>query len=209
MHYLLIIVSYLVGSIPFGLLLSKSVGVDVRRAGSGNIGATNVARLLGRKLGAVTLLADMAKGLLPMVVASLLFTRTGLSGDRALWVVFCGGAAFLGHLFPLYLKFKGGKGVATALGVFLYLSPLAVVFNLVVFIAVVYGSGYVSVGSLVVAALMPLLIWFLDGSTVNICLAAFVGLFIWLRHRDNLERLLNHQEKSWKNKGTSETPGES
>lgn len=201
MQYLFIMVSYLVGSIPFGLLLSKAVGVDVRQGGSGNIGATNVARLLGKKLGGLTLLADMAKGLLPMMAVSLSFAGPSLSGDRELWVVLCGAAAFMGHLFPLYLRFKGGKGVATALGVFLYLSPWAVVVNLVVFVVAVYGSGYVSVGSLAVAALMPVLLWLFNGPTIDICLAVFIGFFIWVRHIDNLIRLLKHEEKSWKRKG--------
>jgi glycerol-3-phosphate acyltransferase PlsY len=194
----LLLCAYLIGSIPFGLLFGKAMGVDVRQAGSGNIGATNVQRLLGKKLGIFTLLADAAKAIVPM-----LLTRRFVSGpaDPAaadLWVVLSGACAFLGHLYPVYLQFKGGKGVATALGVFLVLEPVAVLISLAVFVFVVFWGGYVSLGSLVAAAFMPLWIWLLGGSALHASLALLVGIFIWLRHRDNLARLVHGEEKSWK-----------
>lgn len=198
MPYLLILFAYLTGSIPFGLLLGKLFGIDIRRSGSGNIGATNVNRLLGKKLGILTLIADVGKGLLPMILASWL-----LAGDAAenFWVVWCGGASFLGHIFPVYLKFKGGKGVATALGIFLYLSPLAALVAVMIFCGTVVIWGFVSAGSLAAAAAMPGLVWFLGASFSQTLLAVVIAFFIWIKHRDNLVRLLNHEEKSWKQAG--------
>lgn len=193
MDYLLIIVSYLVGSIPFGLLLGKLAGIDVRRDGSGNIGATNVSRLLGKKIGAVTLLLDAAKGLLPMVAA-------GALGCEQKIVMLCGAAAFIGHLFPLYLGFRGGKGVATALGIFLYLSPLALLICAAAFFVAVYLSGFVSLGSLIAAGLMPAVVFLQQGSGNCFYLAIFISLFIWIKHRSNIVRLLHGEEKSWKKK---------
>lgn len=193
MDYFLIALSYLVGSIPFGLLLGKLAGVDVRTDGSGNIGATNVSRLVGKKVGALTLLLDAGKGYFPMLAAQ----QIGFGNDV---VMLCGGASFLGHLFPIYLKFKGGKGVATALGVFLYLSPLALIICVAAFAAAVAVSGYVSVGSLLSAALMPLVIFWQQGMGACFYLAVFVSLLVWVKHRTNIVRLVRHEEKSWKKK---------
>ncbi|MDG4475828.1 glycerol-3-phosphate 1-O-acyltransferase PlsY [Thiovibrio frasassiensis] len=204
MEYLLVIGSYLIGSIPFGLVLGKVAGVDVRAAGSGNIGATNVARLVGKKVGALTLVCDALKGILPMLVAGWLLAD---GSGRELWVPLCGGAAFLGHLYPLYLKFKGGKGVATALGIFLYLTPVAALIDLLIFVGVVYNWGYVSLGSLTAALLMPGLVWLLTGSLSNSLLAFGIGVLIWVKHRENIERLMKHEEKSWRKKdGDSGNP---
>lgn len=194
-HILLICGAYLLGAVPFGLLFGKLAGVDVRSSGSGNIGATNVGRLLGRKLGLLTLAADTGKGVAPMLLAAGLLPA---GPERDLVVVLCGGAAFLGHIFPIYLKFKGGKGVATALGVFLYLAPLAAALDLLIFGVVVYNWGYVSLGSLTATLLMPGLVWLLSGSLPITLLALLIGALIWFKHRENITRLLNRQEKSWK-----------
>ncbi len=193
MNYVLIVISYLIGSIPFGLLLGKLAGIDVRKAGSGNIGATNVSRLAGKKTGAITLLLDAGKGFLPMLAAGALSFQIET-------VMFCGAASFVGHLFPLYLKFRGGKGVATALGVFLYLSPLTLLLCAVTFFAAVKLSGYVSVGSLLASGLMPVIILFNQGSGSYFYLALFVSILIWFKHKSNIIRLINHEEKSWKKK---------
>jgi len=204
MVYLFIIIAYLMGSIPTGLVLAKLTGGgDIRKSGSGNIGATNVTRLLGRKLGAFTLLGDVLKAVIPMLGAHLFLVRsgTGLSTqelDSA--VTLCGAAAFLGHLFPIYLNFKGGKGVATALGIFIVLEPLAVLISLFLFVAVVYVSGFVSVGSLLVSALLTTWIWLLGGSPYHVFLALFICVLIWIKHADNIKRLLAGTEKSWKKK---------
>ncbi|MFA7381996.1 MAG: glycerol-3-phosphate 1-O-acyltransferase PlsY [Desulfurivibrionaceae bacterium] len=201
MEYLLTIGSYLVGSIPFGLILGRVAGIDVRAAGSGNIGATNVARLVGKKLGGLTLVLDALKGILPMLAAAWLLED---GSRRELWVALCGGAAFLGHLYPLYLGFRGGKGVATALGIFLYLAPLAAGIDLLIFAGVVYNWGYVSLGSLTSVLVMPGLVWLLTGSLSNSVLAFAIGVLIWVKHRDNIVRLMQHKEKSWR----KEPPGQ-
>ena len=186
-----IILAYLIGAIPSGLVLSRGSGIDIRAQGSGNIGATNVARLLGKKLGALTLLCDIAKGFLPIWIAALL-----LGQGPALACV--GAAAVLGHMFPIYLRFRGGKGVATALGLFLCLSPWAVVAALALFLVIVRFSGFVSAGSLAASAAMPILIWLLGGAAWQVALALFVGVMIWIKHRANIRRLLDGTEKSWK-----------
>jgi len=195
MEFAVIIAAYLVGSIPSGLVLGKLSGLDVRKSGSGNIGATNVGRLLGKKMGFLTLVCDVGKAVLPMLLAARLLPP---SDQRDLVVIFCGAAAFLGHLFPLYLKFHGGKGVATALGIFLYLSPPAAVIDMLIFIAVVYNWGYVSLGSLSAALLMPGIVWLLTRSPAMTLLAVFVGVLIWIKHHENIRRLLNNEEKTWK-----------
>jgi len=201
MLYLFVIVSYLIGSIPFGLILSRATGVDIRKQGSGNIGATNVTRLLGKKLGILTLVGDVFKAVIPMLAAHWYYLRSGMTvspQEVDFAVSLCGGAAFLGHIFPLYLKFKGGKGVATALGVFIVLEPLAVIISLVIFIAIVYFTGFVALGSLLVSALMTLWIWLLGGTPNHVLLAFFIGVLIWIKHADNIKRLLQSTEKNMK-----------
>ena len=201
MLYLLIILSYLVGSIPTGLILSKAAGIDIRKSGSGNIGATNVTRLLGKKLGVLTLLGDVLKAVIPMLSAHwymVNFQNQVTPGDLDLAVSLCGGASFLGHMYSVYLKFRGGKGVATALGVFIVLEPLAALISLLLFSGVVYFSGYVAVGSLVVSALMTLWIWLLKGSPNHVYLAFFIGVLIWIKHADNIRRLFAGTETNWR-----------
>ncbi len=197
MEYMFLILSYLVGSIPFGLVFGKLIGVDVRSSGSGNIGATNVNRLLGKKMGLLTLLADALKAVLPMVLVGWILQE---NPDVDLWVIMAGGAAFLGHIYPVYLKFKGGKGVATALGVFLYLAPVAVLAAAAAFVLIVSFTGYVSLGSICAAALLPVLLWQMGEPQVSVWLAVFVGSLIWLKHRENIGRLLRHEENSLKKK---------
>lgn len=195
MEYLLVLCAYLVGSIPFGLVLGKMAGIDVRTAGSCNIGATNVTRLAGKKFGILTLVCDVLKAIVPMIVANRLLAG---SDQQAIWVALAGGAAFLGHLYPVYLKFRGGKGVATALGIFLYLAPVAALIDMLIFVGVVYNWGYVSLGSLSAALMMPGLVWLLYGSPTSGLLALAVGILIWVKHGDNIGRLMRKEEKSWK-----------
>jgi glycerol-3-phosphate acyltransferase PlsY len=189
--------SYLVGAIPFGLLFSRAMGKDVRQEGSGNIGATNVNRILGKKLGILTLLCDVAKGFMPVYVAALVLPP---AVNSELFIALCGLSTVLGHMFPVYLGFKGGKGVATALGVFLYFSPLSILFALFVFTVVVAGSGFVSAGSLVAAALIPLFIWLLGGSLSTVLVALLIAALVWMKHASNIKRLLRGEETSWKTK---------
>lgn len=197
MNILLILASYLVGSVPFGLLIGKMAGKDVRTEGSRNIGATNVNRLLGKKFGILTLVCDCMKGYLPMLIGSWL---TGASPAGNLVVLGCGLAAVVGHMFPVYLGFRGGKGVATGLGVFLFLSPPAILISLVVFVATVGISGFVSAGSLLASGLMPVWLFFLGAPFVTILTAAAVAGLIWIKHHENIGRLLKGEEKSWKTK---------
>lgn len=192
---LCIFLSYLAGAIPFGVLLSRSSGIDIRNQGSGNIGATNVARLLGKKMGLITLLCDVAKGFIPIFCTAL---AVQADPNRALILALSGAATVLGHMFPVYLRFHGGKGVAAALGLFLYLAPWAVTLVLSVFLATVRFTGYVSAGSLAGAASMPLWLLVLGGEPWQIALAFFVALMIWIKHRENISRLLKGTEKSWK-----------
>ncbi|MCL2790221.1 MAG: glycerol-3-phosphate 1-O-acyltransferase PlsY [Desulfobulbus sp.] len=189
--------SYLIGAIPFGLLLSRGSGIDIRTQGSRNIGATNVTRLLGKKIGVLTLCCDMLKGYLPMFVVSLLL-RTDPNHD--LVVALCGAATVLGHIFPVYLRFKGGKGVATALGAFLYLAPLATLGCLLIFAITVVLSGYVSLGSLLGSASILVMLLVLRVPVWKFWLAAGIVLLIWLKHHQNIKRLLSGTEKSWQKK---------
>jgi glycerol-3-phosphate acyltransferase PlsY len=197
LEIVLIIASYLIGAIPFGLLLSRGSGIDIRQQGSKNIGATNVARLLGKKLGIFTLLLDIAKGYLPMCIAGMLL---GDVPNRNLVIGLCGAASITGHMFPVYLGFKGGKGVATGLGVFLALAPKALLGCLVVFIAAVGLTGYVSLGSLLASAAILPGLWFFGEPSWKLLLGAFVAVMIWLKHHQNIGRLLSGTEKSFKKK---------
>ncbi len=192
-----VIAAYFIGAVPSGLIISRNSGIDIRTRGSGNIGATNVARLLGKKYGLATLLADIAKGYLPMLAAGLIHAG---NPRFPLIMSLCGAAVVLGHMFPVYLRFRGGKGVATALGVFLYLSPPALLCSLLVFAAAVAASGYVSLGSLAASALIPLWIQLFDGAVWKTTLAVFLALCIWFKHHQNIGRLLRGTEKSWKKK---------
>jgi acyl phosphate:glycerol-3-phosphate acyltransferase len=186
--------SYLLGSIPFGLLLAKLLGgADVRKAGSGNIGATNVARVVGPLAGIHTLVFDTAKG-----TAAVWFAGR-VTNESAAWMMIAALAVLLGHCFPVWLKFKGGKGVATALGVFLALCPLAAVSALLLFILCVAYWRYVSLGSVAAAAAMPLLIYFLWAPRhappiiINVGTLAIAVLVIY-KHDGNLQRLVDGTE---------------
>jgi len=188
--YLIPVAAYLLGSIPFGVILARLFGgTDVRKAGSGNIGATNVARVVGPLAGILTLALDAAKG------AAAVFLAGKLSNHSATWMVIAALAALAGHCFPVWLKFKGGKGVATAAGMFIVLSPLACAAALVLFVLVVIFWRYVSLGSISAAAAMPLLMYFLWAPHHAPPLAITVGtlavaILIIFKHRANLRRLL-------------------
>ena len=190
------IIGYLMGAIPFGLVIGKAVGVDVRREGSRNIGATNVNRVLGKKLGALTLLCDCLKGLLPMWLASHFLGDGG--GRSEILIALTGVMAVVGHMFPVYLGFRGGKGVATGLGVFLFLSPPTIVACLAVFLLAVRFSGFVSVGSLLASAAAPLVLLLLGASTAAVIAALFIAALIWIKHHENIARLRRGEEKPWK-----------
>jgi acyl phosphate:glycerol-3-phosphate acyltransferase len=187
MEALLVIFSYLLGSVPSGLIIGKLSGLDVRKAGSGNIGATNVARLLGKTGGLLTLVGDTAKGFIPVLVVQ----QMGFSHPVTALV---GVAAFLGHLYPIFLKFKGGKGVATSFGVLLGLAPLATMILLVVFAAVAFTTRIVSLSSMVTAVAAPLVLWLFYYSPTYVIVTAFMAVMIVFRHYANIQRLLNGSE---------------
>lgn len=193
-----IALSYLIGAIPFGLLFSKGSGIDIRTQGSKNIGATNVARLLGKKRGALTLACDILKGFVPMFTVGLLLNEQDCNRDLIRGL--CGAASILGHMFSVYLRGKGGKGVATALGAFLYLSPLAVIGCGAIFVFGVALSGFVSLGSLLGSISMLLWLLVLQVPTWKLGLAGFIVALIWIKHRENISRLLSGTEKSWRKK---------
>jgi glycerol-3-phosphate acyltransferase PlsY len=188
---MLVIAAYLLGSIPTGLLLARAFGVDIRSAGSGNIGATNVYRTLGRKVGVMTLAGDCLKGLVPILAAK----HFGVSGG---WVAMVGLAAFLGHVYTVFLGFKGGKGVATALGVFLGISPAAVLAAIVIFSLVLWKWRYVSLASITAAAAMPVLIALVGQKSFILLMSLVIAAIVIFKHRENIERLKAGTENKFK-----------
>lgn len=192
--------SYLIGAIPFGLIVAYLLGggVDPRKVGSGNIGATNVARAVGKAGGVLTLILDAAKGFVP-----LYFARRAFPENYYAVVSLCGAAAFLGHLFPVYLKFRGGKGVATAGGIIIFLSPITALLLFVIFLFVLLLTGYVSVGSLFCAVSFPILMAFLGPTPLYIAVALFIGIMIFFTHRENMRRLVEGRENKFLGKKKS------
>lgn len=190
---LALVAAYLIGAIPFGVVLTRLAGVgDVRASGSGNIGATNVYRTFGRRLGLLTLAMDALKGLVPVLLAGSLldFSTTQVAMVAA--------AAFLGHCYPVYLGFKGGKGVATALGIYLVLSPWSVLTALALFAAILWRWRFVSLASVSAAAAIPLLVGLFERSWPLVLATLFISVMVIVRHRANIERLRNGTESKFK-----------
>jgi len=202
----IIIVSYLLGSIPFGYIAGRIAGIDIRTAGSGNVGATNVVRILGKRYGYPVFALDVLKGFGAVKISMV------MSGQHLEWnspeISGMVGAIFsvLGHVFPPWLKFKGGKGVATAAGALLALMPIATLIGVAVWIIVFWLTRYVSLASVVATAALPIVILVIgspDGHSgrllvySSVCVAALV---IW-RHRSNLSRLLRGTEPRFIRKG--------
>jgi len=188
---LLAIGAYLCGSLPTGLWLGRHLGVDVRSSGSGNIGATNVARTAGVRPALLTLAGDVAKGFVPALAA-----RALLEDQR--WIAVVGVVAFFGHLFSVFARFSGGKGVATAFGVFLALAPGAAGLAAVIFAAVALTTHYVSVASIVAAAALPVFCIVLGGAAPINYAAALVATGVVIRHRENLSRLVRGTEPTFR-----------
>lgn len=187
MEIIVALFSYLIGSIPTGFIIGKLAGIDVRTAGSGNIGATNVARVMGKGRGLLTLLADVAKGFVPVFAAQQM-----VFSDTAVAVI--AGAAFLGHLYPIFLKFRGGKGVATAFGALLAVAPQVTLILIAVFIFAALPSRIISLGSLGAALAAPILFWFFSYSAPFVALTVFLAAMIVIRHHANIKRLLDGAE---------------
>ncbi|HUH02372.1 MAG TPA: glycerol-3-phosphate 1-O-acyltransferase PlsY [Kofleriaceae bacterium] len=188
-----IVGAYFVGSIPIGVLLSRRRGVDIRAVGSGNIGATHVSRSLGRKLGAIVLVLDALKGALPVLAVVMLELDQRVD---PFVLTATGFAAIAGHCFPIWLRFDGGKGVATALGVYLVVDPLVTGICMAIFAACYLPFRIVSIGSMTAAVAFPVLLLVFGQSDAAVALGIAVGLVIIYRHRGNLGRLLRRGEPS-------------
>ena len=185
-----IVITYVIGSIPFGLVFAKTFcGIDPRTAGSGNVGSTNVARLCGKKWGAATLVCDVLKGALPVYIAMQLSDSACLHTLTAL-------AAILGHLFSCFLSFKGGKAVATSIGVFIPLAFWQLLISCIICLLLIWRSGFVSLGSLALVTTLPILL-FLTGSWGLLPLALIVLALVYWSHRENIRRLARGEEKTW------------
>ena len=192
--------AYVLGAIPFGKVVAKYVArIDITQRGSGNIGATNVARELGMKWGVITLILDVLKGLAPVLLFSLYASQTGTAYEIALAGI--GLCALLGHMFPVFLGFHGGKGVATALGVYLAISPLSCLFGLILFVLIVIKWDFISLGSIISAGTMPLFFILLGKSHPVIIASVIMALLICYKHKENIERLIKGEERKWKKKG--------
>ena len=199
---LIALAAYLLGSIPFGYLIVRAtVGADIRETGSGGTGATNVSRQAGKLVGLITLVLDALKGAVAVLLAQWLLDSSQGAGW---WVAVAAIAAILGHIFPVWLKFRGGKGVATGVGVFLVLSPIAVAVALPVFVLTVWATRYVSLGSLLATITIPLVVWLehkvlrMDGVTAPLMFAALSAvLLIVFSHRANIRRLMRGNENKF------------
>lgn len=184
---------YLLGSVPTGLLLAKLFSkVDPRKMGSKNIGATNIFRTAGKTLGILTLVGDVLKGMIPIGIAIQLDVSD-------LWLAGVGLSTFLGHVFPIFLGFRGGKGVATALGVYLVVSPIAVLIEFLLFAGLVWKWRYISLGSISCATTIPILIaFFRSDSQAYFILSVIIAALILYRHQENIVRLLQGTENKWR-----------
>jgi acyl phosphate:glycerol-3-phosphate acyltransferase len=190
--------AYLIGGIPFGYLLVKlTTGRDVRDLGSGNIGATNVLRTTGRGIGIATLVLDILKGAVAVWLAAHFTHGSGL------WMSAAALAVMLGHAFPVFLKFKGGKAVASFIGAFGYLAPVPLLCVVVLFVIVVAMTRYISLGSIVAAAAFPLCVWLIQQPAWPLLAASVIaGAFIIWRHRANIARLRAGNEHAFRFGGT-------
>jgi glycerol-3-phosphate acyltransferase PlsY len=184
---------YLLGSIPTGLILAKLFSkVDPRKIGSKNIGATNIFRTAGKSLGILTLIGDLLKGAIPVVIAIQW-------GESDLWIALSGLTPFLGHIFPIFLGFRGGKGVATALGVYLIMSPISVLIEFIIFAGIIWKWRYISLGSIVCATTIPILLaFFRSDSQAYFIVSVIMAALILYRHQSNISRLLQGTENKWK-----------
>jgi acyl phosphate:glycerol-3-phosphate acyltransferase len=195
---LALVIAYLIGAVPFGYLLVRfTTGKDVRSSGSGNIGATNVLRTTGRAAGVATLLLDIAKGYFAVFLAAK------MTDDDPLWMSLAALAVMAGHAFPVFLKFQGGKAVASFIGAFLYLTPLPLAAVLVLFVITVAATTAISAGSILMAGMFPLGVWLILHPPASILIASLIaGAFIVYRHKSNIERLRAGTENrfSWKKK---------
>lgn len=185
-----IALSFLLGSLPIGMFLAKQChDINLREVGSRNTGATNVARTCSLKLGILTFVLDVGKGFLPVVIAQAMSHST-------CFLTWVGLAAILGHMYSVFLDGKGGKGVATTIGVFLALTPCPLLLAVLLCLIMIWATGYISLGSLCLATSLPLFI-LLSGNLSFLLLSLIVMLFIYAKHRENIARLVSGNENSW------------
>jgi len=200
----LTLAAYVIGSIPFGLLIAKTKGLDIRQQGSGNIGATNVLRCLGKPLGITCFILDVLKGYLPAALFPILGTgEAGLQESFPSIGILFGVFSILGHNFPVFLNFKGGKGVATSAGVLIGIAPLAVGIGILSWAVVFYVSGYVSLGSIVASAVVILSGWLVGYGPVTASALTLLGALSIYRHRSNIQRLRAGTENKFQKKTKS------
>lgn len=185
---LAVILGYLAGSVPFAFLLARRVGIDVRRTGSGNVGAANVFRTTGKWRGVATMSLDVAKGVAAVLLANVTGGGAGLAAAS-------GAAAVVGHIYPVWLRFHGGKGVAVAAGVFAVLAPLATAIAGALFLVIVWTTRYVSLGSIAATVALPPAAWWVGAPTAVVVAAACTASLILFRHRSNLYRLKSGTER--------------
>jgi glycerol-3-phosphate acyltransferase PlsY len=183
-----VLVGYLAGSVPFAYLLARRAGIDVRSAGSGNVGAANVLRTTGTGRAIAVMTLDVGKGALAVAIASL--TNSG-----ATWTALAAAAAVVGHVYPVRLRFRGGKGVAVAAGVFAVLTPLATAAATVLFLVIVWTTRYVSLGSIAATLALPPAAWLTGEPAAVVVVAAATGVLILFRHRGNIRRLFAGTER--------------
>jgi glycerol-3-phosphate acyltransferase PlsY len=192
---ILLFAAYLTGALPTSYVVGRLRGIDLRQHGSGNLGATNAYRVLGWRAAVPVFMFDIFKGWFP----AFCFPRWDHS-DLQLLALAYGAAAIIGHVFSIYVRFKGGKGVATSAGVLLALAPWAVLVGLIIWLSLVLTTGFVSLGSIVAAAVLPFFIYFTQGTTPIFGLAVALALFVIFAHRTNIKRLLRGEERSFRNR---------
>ena len=186
-------ISYLIGAIPFGLIIAKSKqGIDLRQVGSGNIGATNVARTCGFFYGLCTFLLDMLKGIFSVAIAFKLSANPVFISLAAISVI-------LGHMYSVFLNYNGGKGVATTIGIYLILNPCALIISAIISLLIIYLTGYVSLGSIILVIVMVIFMLFQKGF-IYFILSLIIMLLVINKHKDNVVRVLKGQENTWKKK---------
>ena len=203
MTYLLLGLAYLIGAIPTSYLVGRTFhGVDLREHGSGNLGATNAFRVFGWRSAVPVVFVDLAKGFVPV------WMFPGLTGADFGWTLAFGAAAIAGHMFSLFVGFKGGKGIATSAGVFAGLAPWAVLGALVVWFGLTFSTGYVSVGSIAAAVVLPPLIWLTphEGDRTLVWFAAALAAFVVWAHRSNIYRLARGEENRFSRRGRPTAP---
>lgn len=209
--YILIPAAFLAGSIPFGLVFTRSKGIDLRSTGSRNIGATNVLRTAGKLPALLTLLADALKGALPVMACNFIVSGSGyidgnpefLAQAKIFWGGLTGFTAVAGHIFSVFLSFKGGKGVATGLGAVAAYSPASAVVMVVIWVGVAAVTKYSSLAAIVSASLLPIVFAFVDYSRVRITFGVLMAALIVYRHKENIKRIIEGNESKIGNRAES------